>query len=220
MIKKILFTLVTVLFFVPAFAQLEQGRHILGLRTGLGFQLQNSGITYSTNEGRINWGTLGAEAGLSYYYLLTSHVGVGADVSYGDYDGTNLTWSANNSAEDSTRLANLMLAARLTAGPSHPVRFYIPFGAGLVIARQNLSVHYHSTHYEKKKTDTSLGYFIGAGMEFDFGRSGWGLGLESRYNVFWYDTDKIVRGAPSPIHGDGNRKYEYFSFNFNFTKRF
>ena len=220
MIKKILFTLVTVLFFVPAFAQLEQGRHMLGLRTGLGFQLQNSGITYSSNESRVNWGTLGAEVGLSYYYILTPHVGVGTDVSYGDYDGTNLTWSFTNTADDSTKLFNAMLAARFTANPAKPVRVYFPFGAGLVAARQNLSIHYHGTNYEKKKTDASLGYFIGVGMEFNFGRSAWALGLESRYNAFWYDTDKIVRGAPAPIHGDGNRKYEYFSFNINVSKRF
>jgi len=218
--KKLILILATVLLVSPAFAQLEQGQHMLSIRTGLGFQLQNAGISYSSYEGRINWGTLGTEMGLSYYYLITPHLGLGAETWYGDYDGTNLTWSVTNTADDSTQLFNAMLAARFTANPSSPVRIYFPFGAGLVAARQDLAIHYHGTNYEKKKTDTSLGYFIGAGLEFDFGHSGWALGLESRYNTFWYDTDKLIRGAPAPIYGDGNRKYEYFTFNLSVSKRF
>ena len=218
--KKTIFGIFVLLFSIPAFAQLEQGQQMISLRGGLGFQLQNSGITYSDTGSRVNWGSLGGEVGLSYYYLLSEKFGVGADISIGDFEGGDLTFRMADDVDDETHLLNLMLTGRYTTNPTKRVRFYFPFGAGLVVARQDLYINYYGTEYDKKKTDTSLGFFIGAGMEFDLGNSGWSLGLESRYNTFWYDTDKILRGAPASIHGDGNRRYEYLSFNLNVSKRF
>ena len=217
--KKSLLIFVAVFFSVPSFAQLAQGQHLVGVRGGLGFQLQNSGITYSEGDSRADWGSLGAEGALSYHYLLTDHFGLGAELSFGDYDGANLTWSSSKSVEDKTRLYNAMLSARYTTNPGDGARFYFPFGIGLVAARQDLDINYN-VQYAKKKTDTSLGLFIGAGLEFDIGSNGWGFGLETRYNTFWYDTDKLVAGAPAPIHGDGNRRYEYMTFNVTVFKHF
>ena len=218
--KKIVLLAVAVLCSVPAFAQLEQGQQMVGLRGGLGFQLQNSGITYSNTESRLDWGSLGVEGGISYYYLLTDKFGIGAEFSLGDFEGANLTWSNTHTVDDETHLVNLMLSGRYTMSPESRVRFYIPFGAGLVLARQDIDINYYGTVYAKKKTDTTYGWFAGLGLEFDLGHDGWSLGFESRYTAFWYDTDKIVKDAPAPIHGGGNRRYEYLTFNLNVNKRF
>ncbi len=218
--KKLLFILTVLFLSLPAFAQLEKGQHLLDIKGDLGFQLVNSGITYSNYGGRVDWGTLGTEIGISYYYLISKHFGLGADISYGDFDGGDFTWSATNEVEDSTHILNAMLASRYTFNPDNRFRFYIPFGLGFTLARQNLYIHYYGTEYSKKKTDTSLGLFIGAGLEFDIGQKGWSWGLETRYNTFWYDTEKLVKNAPAPIHGDGNRRYEYMTFQLHISKRF
>ena len=218
--KKLLFTLTMLLCCTPLFAQLEQGQNMINTRVGLGFQLNNSGISYTTYGDRVNWGSLGAEFALSYYYLATKHFGVGADITIGDFDGGDFTWSASNNVDDQTHLYHFMLASRWTANPDNRLRFYMPFGAGLTVARQNLSIKYNSTQYYNKKTDTSLGMFIGAGFEFDIGHRGWSCGLETRYTTFWYDTEKILKNAPAPIQGDGDRRYEYLMFSVNVTKRF
>ena len=217
--KKIALSMLIILFSAPVFAQMEQGQQMVSLRSGLGFQLQNSGITYSSSDSRADWGSLGVEVGLSYHYLVTDQFAVGAEFSYGDYEGANLTFSSSRHVDDDTRLYNFMLSARYTTNPASRFRFYIPFGAGLVAARQDLDIDY-DVQYAKKKTDTSFGYFIGAGIEFDLGHNGWALGFETRYNAFWYDTDKLVGNAPAPIHGDGNRRYEYMNFNIHVIKRF
>lgn len=218
--KRIVLVVVAVLFALPAFAQLQQGQHMLGVRGGLGFQLQNSGISYSAHDERIDWGTLGSELALSYQYLLTNHLGVGGEISFGDFDGGDFTFNHSDKLEDKVNLINLMLAARYTFHPAKRTRFYIPFGAGLTIAKQTLDIDYLGNDYTKKKTDNSFGWFAGLGLEFDVGNHGWSWGLEARYAAFWYDTDKLVQGAPGPIHGDGNRRYEYMMFSVNVSKRF
>ena len=217
--KKIIFACVAVCLFVPSFAQLAQGQHLIGGRFGLGFQLENSGISYS-NYDRVDWGTLGAELGLSYYYFLTNHVGVGADVSYGDFDGGDFFVSSDKVSDD-TKLFNAMLSARLVANPSGLFRFYMPVGVGVTAARQHMRINRHGVNYAKTATDTSLGWFVGAGFEFDMGRdSGWALGLETRYNTFRYNTDKLIRNAPASVTGEGNRRLSYLSFHVQVNKHF
>ncbi|MBR5151882.1 MAG: porin family protein [Elusimicrobiaceae bacterium] len=217
--KKIILLSVVLLFCAPAFAYLEKGQHMVGGRLGLGFQLENSGISYS-NDDRLDWGSLGVEYGLSYYYLLTQHVGLGAELSYGDFDGGDL-FVSNDKANDKTKLFNAMLAARFTANPAHSFRFYVPLGIGLTTAQQKIHVDKSGTDYTKKATDSSLGWFVGAGFEFDLGQqSGWSMGLEARYNSFRYNTDKLTRAAPHTIQGDGNRRLSYMSFHLQANKRF
>ena len=219
--KKLLLVLTVLFLSLPTFAQLEQGQHLLDIKGDLGFQIVNSGITYSAYDARADWGTLGVEIGASYYYLVSKHLGLGVDISYGDFDGGAFTWSTTNRVEDATHVLNAMLASRYTFNPdSRFFRFYIPFGGGLTLARQKIYIHYYGTEYGNKKTDTSLGLFIGAGLEFDIGQKGWSWGLESRYNTFWYDSEKLVKNAPSPIHGNGNRRYEYITFQLHISKRF
>lgn len=217
--KKIIISLVVLLFSMPTFAQLVQGQHLVGGRLGLGFQLENSGISYSPYD-RVDWGTLGVDYGLAYYYLLNPYVGVGADVSYGDFEGGQL-FVLSEKVDDKTKVFNTMLSARFTANPSDLFRWYMPVGAGLTVARQNMRIKRSGVNYHQKATDASFGWFVGAGFEFDLGReSTWSVGLETRYNTFRFDTDKLVRHAPAAVKGDGNRRLSYMSFQLRVNKKF
>lgn len=216
--KKILFSLAVLLCCVPSWAQLAQGQHMVGGRLGLGFQLENSGISYTEHD-RVDWGTLGAEYGLSYYYLATKHIGLGVDISYGDFEGGEL-FKSSEDVDDKTHLFNAMLSARLTANPSDSFRLYIPLGLGITTAQQDIHIDKYSVTYDKKATDTSLAWFAGAGLEFDLGNNGWAMGLEARYHTFRFDTGKLTRHAPAAVQGDGNRRLSYLLFQLLISKRF
>lgn len=218
--KKLFFIFAVLFFSVQGFAQVQQGQQMINFRGDLGFQLHNTGINYSTYGSRVDWGSLGAEAGLAYYYFLTPHWGLGADISIGDFDGANITFSTHNIVNDQTHLYNVMLAGRYNLNPSSRGRIFIPFGAGLTAARQSLHIDYYGAKFDNKRTNLSPGLYIGAGIEFDIGDNGWGFGLESRYNTFWYATDKLVKNAPAPIHETGKRCYQYMNFLLNIYKRF
>ena len=217
--KKIIFFFVMLFLGLPVFAQLQPGQHVIGGRIGLGFQLENSGVSYSAYD-RVDWGSLGAEYGLFYYYLVTRHVGIGADLSYGDFDGGEL-FESNEDVDNKTKLFNAMVSARLIANPDDSFRFYLPLGIGMTSAQQHMRIKKFGIDFDKKATDTSLGWFVGAGFEFDLGESsGWSMGLETRYNMFHYDTEKLTRNAPPAIQGDGNRRLSYMSFHLQVNKRF
>lgn len=219
--KKIVLTLVVILFSIPAFAQLEQGQHMLGIRAGIGFQLNNAGISYGPGGGTADWGTLGADAALSYYYLATPYVGVGAEISYGSFNGGDLTnVGTHHEVTDDTNLYSFMLSARLTPNPEQRFRFYVPLGVGLVTATQDLDIDYHSTRYQKKATDNSFGWFVGLGLESDIGHKGWSWGVEMRYSAFWYNSNKLANGAPDSIQADGKRRLDYMTFMLRVNKRF
>lgn len=216
--RKILFSLIALLGCISSWAQLTQGQHMIGGRLGLGFQLENSGISY-TNQDRIDWGTLGAEYGLSYYYLTTRHIGLGMDISYGDFEGAEL-FKSSEDVDDKTHLFNAMLSARFTVNPSSKFRLYIPVGLGITTAQQDIHIDKYGVKYDKKATDTSLAWFIGTGLEFDLGSNGWSMGLEARYHTFRFDTNKLTRNAPAAVQGDGNRRLSYLLFQLLISKRF
>lgn len=216
--KRFILSFVILLFCAPVFAQLEQGQNIIGGRLGIGFQLENSGISYPINN-RVDWGTFGAEYSLFYYHLVTKRIGLGIDIAYGDFDGGDFFVSSNK-VNDKTKFLNLMLSAKLIANPSNAFRLYMPVGIGLTIANQDMYVHKGGVDFANNATDCSLGWFAGAGFEFDIGSSGWALGFETRYNSFRYETEKLVRNAPSGITGHGNRHMSYVSLHMQVNKHF
>lgn len=218
--KWLLLTLVIFLTF-PAWAQLEQGEQMVSLRGGLGFQLNNSGISYTPYGGTVDWGTLGGDLALSYHYFTNPYIGVGAEISRAHFSGNDLAnVGSNHEAEDTTVLYNFMLATRFTANPENRFRIYMPLGAGLVSARQELKINYHNLHHTQKATDNTFGWFIGLGLESDIGQNGWSWGFETRYNAYWFDTDKLVKNAPAGIEADGKRRLEYMTFSLRVSKRF
>lgn len=216
--KRFILSLVVLLFCAPVFAQLEQGQHIIGGRLGIGFQLENSGISYPTDN-RVDWGTTGAEYSLFYYYLVTRHIGLGTDIAYGDFDGGDFFVPVNK-VDDKTRFLNLMLSVKLIANPSNAFRLYMPVGIGLTIVNQDMYINRNGVNFANKATDCSLGWFVGTGFEFDIGDSGWAMGFETRYNSFRYETEKLVRNAPSGVTGHGNRHMSYVSLHVQVNKRF
>ena len=216
--KKLFIFFIVLFLCAPVLAQLTQGQHILGGRVGIGFQLENSGISYPTDN-RVDWGTSGSEYGLFYYYLITRHLGLGADISYGDFEGGDFFVSVDK-VNDDTMLLNLMLSAKLIANPSNAVRLYMPVGLGLTVSQQNMYVHRGGVDFANMATDCSLGWFAGLGFEFDIGDMGWSMGFETRYNSFRYETEKLVHDAPSGITGHGNRHMSYVSLHMQVNKRF
>lgn len=219
--RKLFLVFVFLLITLPVFAQIEAGQQMLDIRGSLGFQLNNSGIIYSNLGDRADWGTLGAEIGLSYYYFITEYFGFGADISYGDFDGGgDLSFSSSNKIDDKTKLYNLQLVGRLNIAPQNRVRLYIPFGFGLTASTQDLFVKYSGVQFDNKKTYLSPVLFVGAGLEFDVGQNGWAWGFETRYNTFWYDTEKLIKNAPATFSGDGNRRYEYITLQIHVSKKF
>ena len=108
---------------------------------------------------------------------------------------------------------NYMLAFRANVNPQNRVRFYVPFGFGLTSAKGKVKDNGYVTGLgyfdeEISKTSTSLGYFIGAGVEADLGDSNWVLGGEIRYSGFKFDTDKYFEDGD----GFGKKNYSYLSF--------
>jgi opacity protein-like surface antigen len=84
-----------------------------------------------------------------------------------------------------------------------------------------MNIHRSGVNFSGKATDASFAWFAGAGLEFDIGRkSGWSAGLETRYNAFRFDTDKLIRNAPAAVTGDGNRLLSYISLQLRVNKRF
>ena len=219
--KKLLLLLTSLLLCSSAFAQLEKGDQIVGGHLGIGFQMQNSGVEYDNYGSRVDWGSVGTEGGFYYYYALTPHWAVGANVSFGSFDGEDLTFGKNDKLDNHADLINNMLTARLTLNPSRAFRFYVPFGVGLTIASQKIDINYNHVAYNNKYTDYSFGYFVGFGMEGEIAHSGWTIGTEMRLNGFSYNYGKLVDNAPAQIKvTDSNRHLSYMSFHLTLGKRF
>lgn len=206
---------------MPSWAQLQPGTHRISGHLGLGFQLNNSGISYSQYRDTVDWGVLGGEWGLSYQYIWRPHLSVGAELGGGSFSGGDLDlFGGSDDVSDTTHILNTWLAARLTLNPQHRMRWYIPLGVGMATVRQDIDIQTRRIHYQKKATDHSVAWFTGLGVEFDVGEKGWSWGLETRYHAFWYNTDKLVRGTTQPVYASGRRRYEYLTFGVRLDKRF
>ena len=217
--KKLIFSCLILFFCVQAFASLTQGDRLLGVRLGLGIPLESSGVSYLGSD-RIGWGTSGVDYGFSYYYLATDYIGLGVDFSYADFGQDEMLVSTDQ-VTNNTKLFNIMYSARFTANPASMFRFYMPVGLGLTFSQEDLEIQTPGIYYSAEDIDVSIGWFVGAGFEFDLDHeSTWSIGLETRYNSFRYHTNNLVRYAPFPMTGDGNRRLSYLSFQLRLNKRF
>jgi len=192
---------------------------MIGGSLGVAAGLQNSGITYSTDGDKLDWGTAGMQAALSYYYFPIDFLGVGAEISGGSFNGADKHWySYSEKFRDHTQVMNLFLSARFTVNPKDRVRFYVPGGAGWTVAEQKLKIKDPS--FEKHSTEVSFGWFAGLGAEWDIWDDVWSAGVEVRYHTFKYDTDALTHDAPSFVKGEGKRRYSYLVCFFKISKRF
>ena len=230
--KKFLATLFVVSIVIfPAAGQaqgIEAGQSMWSIYGGLGTALEKSDMEM---EGKnLSWGNLGGEIGLSYLYFPSEYFGLGVDLRWAGFKGSDSSepafWSWYwDSYEEELEMHTLQLMAsgRLNLNPGSQVRLYVPFGAGLVLSEGRMAYtlsrvyysYYDHAYYEETVTDyddahdTSFGWYAGVGLEFAAGeRAVWGL--EARYNSFRYDYGRLADDVGGQVIGK-DTKHSYIS---------
>lgn len=199
------------------------GDHLVKAHVGVGFGLQDSGMRVTSDTGidnRVDWGEKGNIYAISYHYLATDRLGIGAEVSRQFFDGTsydNTMGSITDEFSAKTYLTQLMASLRWTFNPYAPVRFYVPFGVGLVHARTSASFKNGSGLQNATSRTDSLGYFAGLGMEMDLAPRVL-LGLETRYTGFSFYTDRLASQLNN-VSGSG-KQYSALSLAVHLGYRF
>ena len=198
----------------PVRAQgIESGTSMVSFYGGLAFGLEKSGIEL---EGKnLSWGNAGGELGLSYLFFPTPYFGLGADLRYAGFQGSEKTeyragyWYWHTLESDfETHTLQLMASGRINLNPGATVRLYIPFGAGAVFSRGLMEYTWDDYSYDTETaSNTSLGWYAGVGVEFDStDRFAWGL--EARYNAFRYDDTDLAHDIGGAVINDNqNRSY-------------
>lgn len=214
----VLGVLLGVLFGFAASAKaegIEAGSQLASGYLGFGVPLQESGVKAIGNT-ELDWGDVSASYGASYLFFPTEYFGMGVELNGNNFTEAEYSYSAaanHVKFKTSMNVYNYMLAFRANVNPQNRVRFYVPFGFGLTSAKGKVKDNGYVTGLgyfdeEISKTSTSLGYFIGAGVEADLGDSNWVLGGEIRYSGFKFDTDKYFEDGD----GFGKKNYSYLSF--------
>lgn len=186
------------LFPVTSFSQgIEAGDSMFSLYGGFGSATQKSGMEIDGKN--ISWGNLGAELGLSYLYFPSDYLGLGMDMRYAGFRGSENVedvpgWWHWHTLESKFNMDtfHVMGAGRINLNPYANVRVYIPFGAGIVFSSAEMEYWWDDRVMDKvDRSDSSLGWYAGLGIEFDLtDRLAWGL--EGRYNSFRYDYRPLV----------------------------
>ena len=199
------------------------GDHLVKAHVGVGFGLQDSGMSATSDTGinnRIDWGEKGNIYAISYHYLATDRLGIGAEVSRQFFDGSsydNTMGAITDEFSAKTYLTQFMASLRWTFNPYAPVRFYVPFGVGLVHARSSASFKNGSGLQNATSRTDSLGYFAGLGMEMDLAPRVL-LGLETRYTGFSFYTDRLASQLNN-VSGSG-KQYSALSLAVHLGYRF
>ncbi|MBR4592692.1 MAG: outer membrane beta-barrel protein [Elusimicrobiaceae bacterium] len=227
------------IFVFPGVGQaqgIEGGQRLWSIYGGLGTALQKSGLEVDGKN--LSWGNIGGELGLSYLYFPSEYFGMGIDLRYAGfqgsehYDETPGWWYRYTFESDfEMHTLQLMAAGRINLNPGSSVRLYIPFGAGAVLSdgsmtytwgREFYSYYddtlYHEDCYEntERAADVSFGWYAGVGLEFDSnGKITWGL--EARYNSFRYDYGRLAEDVRGALLGkDTEHSYISLVFKLNF----
>lgn len=210
---------------------ITQGDNMVSFMVGLGAPLGDSGI--DVEEGSTpKWGDFGFQYGLSLIHFVNETFGFGFEISgmnAGEADdryfGTVYGYNYSETYTTSMNLFNVMLTGRLNVNPQNQARIYFPFGLGLTSANGKVGVDgyvsgggsYVPFHERYTATTSSLGYFIGVGVETNLEESkNWSLGAEFRYSGFTFDTDKLVPNEKL----NGKQHYKYLSFLVKLGYRF
>ena len=177
---------------------IEAGSSMVSLYAGFGSALEKSDI--EINGDNLSWGNIGGELGLSYLFFPTPYLGLGADIRYAGFQGSEKTeywagyWYWHTLESDfETHTLQLMASGRININPDSNVRLYIPFGGGVVFSRGIMEYKWDDYIYDTETdSSTSLGWYAGVGIEFDTAeRFAWGL--EARYNTFRYDDTRLAQ---------------------------
>ncbi len=219
---NLLFVLGIFLFPVKGFSQgIYSGQSLVTVYGGVGTALEKSGMELDGK--RISWGNIGGEMGLSYLYFPTPFLGLGVDVHYAGFQGSDTLeylegrhhWHTFETDFEMHTL-QLMAAGRVNLNPNSYVRFYIPFGAGLVLSEGEIKYRWddYPCETEDYDYDASFGWYAGLGVEFPAGDSrSWGL--EARYNAFRYDDGLLAADVGGDIVGKTSN-HSYLSFVFTY----
>ena len=194
--KKILMVgLWAVLLFSPfkSSAQgITAGQGTGNIYFGLGSALEKSDLEVDGKN--LSWGNIGGEVGLSYLYFPSEFIGLGVDLHFAGFKGSQSVedvpgwWRWHTlKTEFSMSTTQLMAIGRLNLNPSSPVRMYIPFGAGVVLSEAKMKYSWDDREvYKEEDYNVSPGWYVGLGLEFDT-NSALTWGVEFRYNSFQYD---------------------------------
>jgi len=159
---------------------------------GLGSALGKSDLEVDGKN--LSWGNIGAEGGLSYIYFPNEFIGLGVDLHFAGFKGSQRLedvpgwWRWHTlKTEFNMNTTQLMAIGRLNLNPSSPVRMYIPFGAGVVLSEAKMKYLWDNREvYKEEDYNVSPGWYVGLGIEFDTNNAlTWGV--EFRYNSFQYD---------------------------------
>lgn len=107
---------------------------------------------------------------------------------------------------------SLLVAGRLTANPSHVIRFYIPFGLGVAAAKSSMTANIPGIVASGSETDYPFIYYAGLGVEGNMGKN-WIFGLEMRYSKFTMDTSNLVKDG-------GDKDFSFLAFMMKLSYRF
>ena len=66
---------------------IQAGKAMISLYGGLTMGLQDSGLNFADKD--FAWGHVGGEIGLSGLYFLTEYFGIGADIRYAGFAGSD-----------------------------------------------------------------------------------------------------------------------------------
>lgn len=196
---------------------IEKGDTLFSLFAGPAFPLNKSGIKVESDLGmkELEWGNTGTQYGFSVLQFINSYLGAGVEVS-GMTTAHASKWVDDEKLKTSMNLINAMLTARVNVNPHNPVRFYIPFGAGITSAQGKVKVADSDEASIKARTN-SFGYFVGAGLETNLGSKGGAIGIETRYTGFRFNTDKFGDDGEKIA---GKRNYRYLSVLLKLSYRF
>lgn len=203
---------------------IDSGDFMFSLYGGLGSGLQKTGVEFA-GEKDFAWGNFGGEMGLSGMYFSNPYLGLGADIHFSGFAGSEKEfWSKgeyhwhNYKMDLSTSLLQIMGVGRLYLNPEGNSRLYIPFGAGFTVTNSEFGYTEDDWYHAKRDyTSASLGYYVGLGWEVDWQENS-SFGLEARYNSFRYDMSNLAArvGVDSPV---GEKDYSYFSLVFTLSFR-
>ena len=194
---------------------IEDGESMLSLYGGLGSAMQSSGVEMDGRD--LSWGNFGGELGLSYLYFPSAYLGIGADLRYAGFQGSDTVedvpgyWYWHTFESDfETHSLQLMAAGRINVNPGSAVGLYIPFGGGAVLANETMTYTWDDSYeWKESSSQVSFGWYAGVGLEFaQNDRSAWSL--EARYNTFRYDNSDFARQIGGFATG-GNSQRSYVS---------
>ncbi len=176
---------------------IEGGESVANFYMGLGSALQKSGMEVDGQN--LSWGNIGGDAGLSYLYFVSPYLGLGADIHYAGFQGSESfedvpgRWYWHTFETDfEMHTMHIMGIGRINLNPGSSLRLYIPFGAGIALSEGRMRYKWDDYDmYQAESYDSSFSWYAGIGLEFETNNNvTWGI--EARYNAFEHNYQDLT----------------------------